>query len=38
MKKKKKLETMIGHKYPSIASGATYIKSTGREPDENEPI
>jgi hypothetical protein len=31
-KKKKKLEPMIGYKYPSIALGATYIMSTGYAP------
>jgi hypothetical protein len=38
MKNKKKLKAMIGYKYPSIASGATYIRSTGHAPDDNEPI
>jgi hypothetical protein len=33
-KKKKKLEPMIDYKYPTIASGATPIRSTGRAPDE----
>jgi hypothetical protein len=36
-KKKKKLEPMIGYKYPSIASGATYIRSTGCAPNDNGP-
>jgi hypothetical protein len=36
MKKKKKLEPMIGYKYLSIVSGATYIRSTGRVPDDND--
>jgi hypothetical protein len=30
---KKKLEPMIDYKYPTIASGATPIGSTGRAPD-----
>jgi hypothetical protein len=34
-KKKKKLEPMINYKYPSIASGATYIRSTGCAPNDN---
>jgi hypothetical protein len=29
---------MIGYKYLSIASGATYIRSTGRALNDNEPI
>jgi hypothetical protein len=28
----KKLEPMIGYKYPPIASGATYIRSIGGAP------
>jgi hypothetical protein len=36
--KEENFELMIGYKYPSIASGATYIRSTGRIPDDNEPI
>jgi hypothetical protein len=34
-KKKKKLEPMIGYKYPSIASGTTYIRSIGCAPNDN---
>jgi hypothetical protein len=33
-KKKKKLEPMIGYKYPSIASGAIEIRSTGYAPND----
>jgi hypothetical protein len=29
-----KLEPMIDYKYPTIASGATPIRSAGRAPDE----
>jgi hypothetical protein len=36
-KKKKKLKPMIGYKYLTIALGATYIRSTGRAPDDNGP-
>jgi hypothetical protein len=37
-KKKKKLEPMTGYKYPTIASGATSIRSTGHALDDNGPI
>jgi hypothetical protein len=32
--RRSKLEPMIDYKYPTIASGATPIGSTGRAPDE----
>jgi hypothetical protein len=28
---------MIGYKYPPIASGATYIRSTGGAPNDKGP-
>jgi hypothetical protein len=36
-KKKKKLEPTIDYKYPPIALGATYIKSTGGAPNDKGP-
>jgi hypothetical protein len=31
------MEPMIGYKYPPIASGATYIRSTDGAPNGREP-
>jgi hypothetical protein len=36
-KKTKRLEPMIGYKYPPTASGATYIRGTGGAPNDREP-